>query len=477
MNIGSSRLNFELLPLETKGRTNTHTLNIQIDDSVVWPVRGDDTARVEIQIDDLLAHLTEFWKPLMLRQVYPIDVSPIRPSYLRQKAESRWSELRFVEVQREEEAVANFEEAHDLSRAFAGVYGLPSFWIMRSGEYFTLETAGAVWHLPLDDVRSALVKVGDGICEILGNANRERWYAAIVAWRQRYSGDPISLLAWSVGLDRTIATTLVQEGELKAPIDFEDVANDNDELRIAARMACALPTDQIRQVLKLARQFSGREASRLRTLSDECLAHIAEKHQRARPFEQGEAAARFVREKLEIVGHGPVPVFAIAEELGVELRHMPSEPSTLMGLAIWGRHHGPGVFLNEASQIILKNKKQDVISSRGARVTLAHELCHLLLDGGQAVSAIEVLKAKTPPSVEQRAKSFAGEFLLPTHIASQYWHDAGRPRSHAELTVLTHKLYEIYEVTHSVAAWKLEHAARDHGVDIAAQLDEVAPWR
>lgn len=477
MNIGPSRLNFDLLPLEARGRATTHALAIQIDDAVVWPVRGDDAARVEIQIDDLLAHLTEFWKPLMLRQVYPIDVSPIRPSYLRQKAESRWNELRFVDVQREEEAVANFEEAHDLSRAFAGVYGLPSFWIMRSSEHFALETAGMAWYLPLADVCSALVKIGDEICEILGKANCERWDAAITAWQQRYSGDPVSLLAWSVGLDDAVAKKLVQEGELRAPKDFDDAANDNDELRIAARMACALPTDQIRQVLKLARQFSVREAGRLRDLSDACLAHIAENHQRARPFEQGEAVARFVREKLEIVHHAPVPVFAIAEELGVELRHMPSEPSTLMGLAIWGSQHGPGVFLNEASRQILRNIGQDVINSRGARVTLAHELCHLLLDGRHAISAIEVLKAKTPLGFEQRAKSFAGEFLLPTQIASQHWHDAGRPRSHVELEALIHNLCDMYGVTLSVAAWKLEHAARDHGVDIAAQLDAVAPRR
>src|ERR1019366_3575730 len=70
----------------------------------------------------------------------------------------------------------------------------------------------------------------------------------------------------------------------------------------------------------------------------------------------------------------------------------------------------------------------EVECSPGARVTLAHELCHLLLDGRHALSAIEVLKARMPAGVEQRAKSFAGEFLLPSHVAAEHWLVADRPQ-------------------------------------------------
>jgi len=82
-----------------------------------------------------------------------------------------------------------------------------------------------------------------------------------------------------------------------------------------------------------------------------------------------------------------------------------------------------------------------------------------------------------PAGVEQRAKSFAGEFLLPTHIAGRHWQDAGRPANHTELNILVEELVETYQVTRSVAAWKVEHAARVYNVDLDVVLDAVAPRR
>jgi hypothetical protein len=241
MGVAAPRLVLDLRPDGTRGRTTTCTLAIYLDDVAVWPVRGEDDARLEIQIDDLLAHLTDFWKPLILRQVYPIDVGPWRPSDLRHEAERRWTELPAATVDAEEDAVSRFEEAHDLARAFAGIYGLPPLWILRSGDQFILETSGELWRLPFADVRGVLTATGDWISERLAHADRERWGAAIDAWHARDLGDEAALLAWSTGLDRTLATMLIREGALDAPRDFEDAANDNDELRIAARMAGALP--------------------------------------------------------------------------------------------------------------------------------------------------------------------------------------------------------------------------------------------
>lgn len=85
MAIAAPRLVLDLRPHKARERATTCTLVIHIDGVAVWPVRCEEDARIEIQIDDLLAHLTEFWKPLMLRQVYPIDVSPLRPSDLRRE--------------------------------------------------------------------------------------------------------------------------------------------------------------------------------------------------------------------------------------------------------------------------------------------------------------------------------------------------------------------------------------------------------
>ena len=110
-------------------------------------------------------------------------------------------------------------------------------------------------------------------------------------------------------------------------------------------------------------------------------------------------------------------------------------------------------------------------------MTLAHELCHLLLDGRHALSAIEVLKARMPAGVEQRAKSFAGEFLLPSHVAAEHWLVADRPQGRQGVEAVVVELTEDLVVTRSVAAWKLEHGAASYDVQLGAILDAVAPRR
>jgi hypothetical protein len=473
MDVMAPRLEITLQPLAAKSRQTTCKLAISVGGEAAWPVLGEKHISLEVQIDDLLGHLTDFWKPLMLRQVYPIDVSPLRPSDLRREAERRWAELRPATVDKEEEAVSAFEEAHDLSRAFAGLYGLPSLWILRLRDEMILETAGALWRLRFHEVRAGLSALGDQICERLVVADSSRWEAAVKAWRQRDEGDQVGLLAWSVGLDRTLARVLIDDGTIEAPHDFNDAAKDDDEVRIAARMAGALPANQIRQIIALARQFQKHDADRLRDFAEACADHIHTRFARAAPFIQGEAAASFMRERLGVPADRAVEIFELLADLGVDVRHAPAEPPTLHGLAIWGERHGPGVFLNRSSSRI----GDDAERSSGGRVTLAHELCHLLLDGRHALSAIEVLKARMPAGVEQRAKSFAGEFLLPSHTAGRLWLDAGRPTNRAGVEAVVIELSKNFGVTRSVAAWKLEHAAVSYDIELGAILDAVAPRR
>lgn len=472
----SPRFEVSLRPVAAKPRLTTYMLSIIVDGQTVWPVLGGSDVTLEVQIDDLLGYLTEFWKPLMLRQVYPIDVSPLRPSDLSREATHRWGELQTIIVEKEEEAVADFEEAHDLARAFSGLFGLPSFWIFRAGSQVVLETSGELWKLPFNDVRVSLSAVGGQICEWLAVADADRWGAAIEAWHQRDKADAVDLLSWSAGLNRALASALIDEGALTAPQDFEDAANDSDELRIAARMAGGLPPDQIREIVTLAREFDKKDAGGLRKLASSCAEYVNSGFEDKASFVQGEVAAMFAREQLGISRLAAVDVFTLSKNLGITVRTSWVEPPALSGLAVWGNHHGPGVFLNEASSRILPRPGR-IEESPGARVTLAHELCHLLLDGGNALSAIEVLKARMPVGVEQRAKSFAGAFLLPNEAAASVWFKAGRPSGQSGVENVVSELTNDYGVTRSVAAWKLEHGAALHNVDLSAVLNSVAPRR
>ena len=456
-------------------RWTTAALNVLIEGEVVWPAIGEFTVKLEIQIDDLLAHLTEFWKPLLLRQTYPIPVKPEWPSLLRAEATKRWADLPPEVGEREDDLVINFEEAHDLSRCFAGLFGLPPLWLVRSGQRMVCETAERVWQLPFEGARDGLARVGDQIAAQLTASKDPRWSDLITAWRTRDQGDPIALLAWSAGLGRDLARRFLEGGMLEAPTSVTEAANDDDELRIAARVAGALPDEQIQSVITLARSFRKAAALRLDDLSGVVCAHLEESFAKHPPFMQGEAMAGFLREQLGFAAVQYIDVFAIAADLAIDVRGSRVEPPTLDGLAVWGPRHGPGALINEASSRVIG--RGELRRNSSARVTLAHELCHLIIDRGHALSAVDVLNNRMPPDVERRAKAFAGEFLLPGRVAADIWFGDGSPSGRQDLSDFLQRLRRRYGVTLSVAAWKLEHGLYRHDVDLRAMLDLVAPWR
>lgn len=457
-------------------RLTTAEFAVFVDGEAVWPTHGEGDVRLEIQADDLLAHITEFWKPLMLRQTYPISVVPERPSMLRAEAEKRWATEPTPVIEREDERITAFEDAHDLSRCFAGLFGLLPLWLFRASEYMILETATFFCRLPFETTRDALAELGNEIADRLEGSRDERWQDLVNTWRSRDTGTPAVLLAWSTSLDRDVAQAFVDQGTLTAPANVTEAANDNDELRVAARMASALPQEQIRQVIELVRKFPKRKAPSLDDLSECVQAYIDSSFSNHRPHEQGEAAANFVREQLGIASVQFIDVFTLAENLGVALYARGVQPSTLDALAVWGQRHGPAILLNKDSKRV-SGRHGDLRRTWAARVTLAHELCHLLLDGGHALSAVEVLNGRMPLEVERRAKAFAGEFLLPSRVAADTWMRANSPRSHDGLRECLRQLSQRYGVTQSVAAWKLEHGLHHRDIDLRALLDGIVPQR
>lgn len=447
---------------------------VAVDGRPVWPVAGEADVSLEIFADDLLSHLVEFWKPLLLRQTYPVSDAPERPSQLRRRAQHGWNERPGI-AEREEEQVAAFEDAHDLSRAFGGLFGLPPLYLFRAGDKMLVDTAESCVSVDFGAARAALAAAGDQIAVRLDAGQDAKWGKLITAWRNRDLGDPSRLLAWATGLTPSVAKSFVEEGTLEAPGNVSEAANDNDELRLAARMSSALPPEQIKQVIALVQDFRHHTAPRLDDLARAVTAHIEEDFAEHSAHEQGEEAAIFARARLDIASVQRVDIFSLVQKLGAELRSPPVEPATLDGLAVWGPKHGPAILINAASRRVAG--RGEFTNSGAARVTVAHELCHLLLDGGHALSAIDVLNSRMPEAVERRARSFAGEFLLPGRTAADKWFAAGEPRALDPLSLFLNRLCETYGVSRSVAAWKLEHGLHWHEIDLRWQLQYLVPHR
>jgi hypothetical protein len=279
MGSSSRRLAFEVEWIDSVDGVELKTLayfKVAIDGLAIWPIRGEeseDFEGLELYADELLAHLTECWKPLILRQNYPIPVLPVRPSYLHAVAAERWAN-RDILKQNEEAQVAAFEDVHNLANAFGGVSGLPPLWFLRDRDSMIVDATDSCARVPFDDAKEALTKIGEAIAERLREASAEKWSKLLSAWQKRDEGDENLLLALTIGRDTKTAATLVSEKILEAPKSFEDAANDLDELRIAARMAGPLPLNQITTILQKLRECSLGFAPKLKEMSAEALEFV-----------------------------------------------------------------------------------------------------------------------------------------------------------------------------------------------------------
>lgn len=469
-------LEFRLKRVEEDGirLITTAELSVAVDDLVIWPARGHEHASLEIQIDDLLSHLVENWKPLLLRQTYPLTLNPVRPAYLRADAQKRWADLPECQVLEEDELLERFQEVHDLSHSFAGYFDLPRLWFLRSGGQMIIDTDEEMHRVAFLEALQALCAVGDEISELLGSTRDKRWEGLLHAWQRRDEGEGLSLLAWATSLDHDTVERLAADGLLETPRDVTEAANDNDELRIAARMASALPAEQVAAIIRRVRVFPKKEAPELTALSALVRRHL-EEAVHCRPFEQGERMATLVRGFLQLSKFEEVPIFDIVRRLGAELNSEDVMPNTLDALAVWGSRHGPAVLLNKLSQ--RHAGTPDLERSGQVRATLAHELCHLLADSEHALSAVEVLNSRMPVQIEQRARAFAAEFLLPSRVAAELWVEEHTPRNRDGLERVLTRLCRDFTVTRSLAAWKLEHGARLQDVHLAPMLSTIVPQR
>ncbi len=474
----------ELAPVDPDRTPLLCALSVIAAGETVWPVAGEADCSVEVPIDDIFAHLAEFWKPLLLRQTYPFALAPARPNSLVTSAENHWANAPQEQVDEEATELDHFEEAHNLALAFGGLFDLPPLWLVREGDEMLCDTGRSLTRLPFAAVLRELTAVGDKIAEQLVAVNSDKWQPIVDVWKARDTASEVSLVAWSASIDSNVAAELISNGLIEAPKSFAQAANDDDELLIAARVAGALPTEQIVQILEVARGFSRHEAPKLDAISSEAMYHLGGL-KGLEPFAEGEALANFVREKLDIGPSETVDIFGCADYLGIEVRIEAVGPGTFDGLAIAGSRFGPGAFINRNSGRVRDKNSSDLSVNPGARVTLAHELCHLLIDRSHPLSAVEVLRSRMPSKVESRARAFAGEFLLPSATAAKIWNEVGSPIEQEALEAVLQRLADTYGVSFSVASRKVQHGARwglesggsEHFRQLRAALDSLALYR
>ncbi|MFA5122527.1 MAG: ImmA/IrrE family metallo-endopeptidase [Zavarzinia sp.] len=473
-----------MIPVDLGRTPLLWALSVTAFEQVIWPNVNAPDQTIEIQLDDLFSFLVEFWKPLLLRQTYPAGLTPERPSLLAADAAKRWANVPQDQADEEGSELDAFEEAHNLALAFGGMFDLPPLWLVRQGEQMLCDTNRNFIHLPFGKVHTELTRVGDEIAQHLRRTDEAKWSRIIEAWGCRDRASGVKLVSWSASLEDEVATKLIDQGLIDPPATFAEAVNDDDELLIAARVAGALPYEQIVQILDIARDFRHHRADGLDALSAKVSAYLRT-FEVVEPHAQGETVAIFAREQLAIGSGERVDIFGLATKLGIDVRVDAIGPKTFDGLAIAGNRYGPGAFINRNGQRIREKGGSDLNNDAGARINLAHELCHLLIDRNHPLSAIEILRNRMPGNIESRARAFAGEFLLPSATAGKIWDEAGSPTDRYSLEAVLQRLADYFGVSFSVAAWKVEHGARwglgqggrEQFRRLQAMLDSIASYR
>lgn len=122
-------------------------------------------------------------------------------------------------------------------------------------------------------------------------------------------------------------------------------------------------------------------------------------------YEQGYEMAITMRKWLGRP-HQPLDVEALlTRTLSVPVRDLALADGDLDGGCVFGAHSGPLVFVNTEARMSG--------TGWGRRMTLAHELCHLLLDKPPERTLSHVSGIWSVPRLERRANAFAAELLLP----------------------------------------------------------------
>jgi hypothetical protein len=298
---------------------------VEADGETIWPARGAAPCGLEIYVDDLLSHLTEFWQPLVLRQNYPLPLALDRPSQLRPEAEKAWGGLPEEQVEQQEDKVAAFEQAHNLALSFGGQFDLPRLWLFRQGRHFLIEMDDLLLRVEVRAVVAALSRIGDDIAARLENIDEPRWSRLVRSWRQRDYADADTLLMWSTGLPREAAHKLASTGRLRSMSSVMEAAKDDDELRIVARMMGTLPIAEIEKLLDHARQIPARPSPELDEFSKKAVALLGSELCDQQPFEQGVALARFARNVLGLKLHDRADLltaFFLKNKVYVELKDL-----------------------------------------------------------------------------------------------------------------------------------------------------------
>lgn len=389
----------------------------------------------------LVEGLARNWTALRLQEDYPFGTMPAQPSAALEAA--------IEDGATEEEAeqpVAEFEANHNLAAWMrAEDVRLPAFWLVREGGVMVVEGGGRVarWHL--GDVLHTLGKLADQLVSEM--VVRSLCPATVDAWTSRDQTSEQELARVASGLSRERFERVSRSGVL-AVGSRAQILQGLDEVFAATRMLAGRVGDSdLRTIADAIRAHERRRTDELDDMSLRAI-DLLDALGGTRPHRQGYEVAGWLRGHLGLAAEGQrFDPEALLAAWGVPVTRLATDPA-IEAVAFWGAGHGPAILLNP-NGVRSGPGTTDATLGGGARATLAHEICHLLIDRRGSLPAAEVLGGVVPVGPEARARAFAAEVLLPRSFAGAVFQANSSVRRALE------ELAYIYGVSFTLAAWQI----------------------
>ena len=382
-------------------------LRVSLGGHTVWHGKAQ-SAGFEWTWVELLEFLGDSWVFLALEDGAPFGIAPSTVPRMVAAAETVIERSNPLGSDVQEEHLEAYRATHDLAEAVQGAV-LPPVWVVRDGTQGWVASTRLTAAAPIDEVLAVLEQTGDAIAARLEGLDDERSTEAVRRWRGRAAQPRLRMIeaatSYEPGLVAEVQDLFLSNEER----DWDSLAS--DELLAAARLVGPQPATTLEPILDALRQL-GKTGSDALERASAAAVEVLDSVIDDRPYAQGYELAAWLRTQPGIVdSRGRVEPSRLLDSWNVPCVTTGLRLKEVDAIGCWGPRHGPAVLVNSDAQW--------AGAARRRRATLAHEICHLLVDRSGSLPLAEVLGGRTPAHVEQRARAFAAELLLPRQLAWQ----------------------------------------------------------
>ncbi len=417
-------------------------LQLWVGDESVWHDHNDSRAGlrgIAATWSVFLERLSEVWPRIVWEDGFPAPIDARDPSEFDVKTRDYLDGVPTRLIESKSAMFDEYRASHDISKI--APEDAVSLWFVRQGRrmWVCTNSSDVCVDRPRREVVAILRSMGDSIAERL-ELDHQRYAQALEAWERAEKIEPELKISLYTGL------SLEQVEEFGAARGFElgEDESDETELMAAARMLAQADFRAVLpEVLQITREVPAPTDSRnLDSISLAIDQELAKLPLTSKPHEQGYLAANWLRAHFNAGNSSVSPTEILARWSVDVIRRELSEPE-IEAIAVWGPRHGPAIILNQHAKFSSPTRE---------RITLAHEIAHLVLDRRGALPLAEVLGGNLPKLVEQRARAFAAELLLPRTVAGVEFFRSQNP-DHT-LALLSNQ----YSVSQEVVAWQARNS-------------------